>query len=227
MPTDSTNPSWIEPPPPQRGGMGCFGKGCLALIVICLLVVGSCFVIVRSFTHAKPVSLPVEELAPPALSDVQQRIDQFQATPPAPSPAASAAPNETPEPTPPPATPGRELIVSAGEINGMISANPKSRGHAFVTLSGNTADVQISISSEKVPGFPRGYLNGRFSITTDGPTPLSALRVSKIQANGYPLPSGILSATYRGQSILGIALEAAAPYNVSSAEIRDGVVVLH
>ena len=51
--------------------------------------------------------------------------------------------------------------------------------------------VQISISSDKVPGFPRGYLNGSFTITTNGPTPISALQVSKIQANGLPVPSGV------------------------------------
>ena len=228
MPTDSTKPTWIEPPPQKGDGMGCFGKGCLALVVICLIVACSIFLIYRSFTTAKPASLPIEELSSQALADVRQRIDQFEATPPlalpAATPMASVAPDETPAPPPPP---GRELRVSAAEINGLISANPKSRGHAYVSLSGNTADVQISVSSDKVPYFPKGYLNGTFKITTDGPTPLGALRVSKIQANGFPMPSGVLSTSYRGQSILGIAMDAAAPYNVSSAEIRDGVVVLH
>ena len=86
---------------------------------------------------------------------------------------------------------------------------------------------RVSISSDKVPGFPRGYLNGSFTITTNGPTPISALQVSKIQANGFPVPSGVLSMSYRGQSILSYAMDAAAPYNVSTAEIRDGAVILH
>lgn len=230
MPTDSTKPTWIEPPPQKNGGMGCFGKGCLALVVILLIVAGSLFFIVRAFTTAKPASLPIEELTPQALADVRQRVDEFQATPPialpTPTPMASVAPDETPAPTPPP-PPGRELRMSAADINGLISANPKSRGHAYVSLNGNTANVQISISPGKVPGFPKGYLNGTFTIATDGPTPVSALRVSKIQANGFPVPSGVLSMSYRGESILGIAMDAVAPYNVSSAEIRDGVVVLH
>ena len=227
MPTDSTKPTWIEPPPQKRGGMGCFGKGCLALIVICLIVLGSLFLIYRSFTTAKPKPLPIEELSPQALADVRQRVDQFVANTPAPTPVASVAPDETPPPAPPPPSqPERELRISASEINGLISANRKSRGHAYVSLSGNTANVQISISPGKVPGFPKGYLNGTFAITTDGPTPISALRVSKIQANGFPVPSGVLSMSYRGQSILGIALDAASPYNVRTAEIRDGVVIL-
>ena len=237
MPTNSTKPTWIEPPPPpKRGGMGCFAKGCLFLLVFAILTVlviglGSYFFYSGG---SKPTTLPVEELPPAQLSTVQQRVDQFEATPPAPSytpPPPQATTPAAPDVTPPPATPApspeRQLVLSAAEINGLISANPKSRGRASVSISGNTATVRVSIPSEKVPGFPRGYLNGSFTITTNGPTPISALQVSRIQANGFPVPSGVLSMSYRGQSILGLAMDAAAPYNVSTAEIRDGAVILH
>jgi hypothetical protein len=236
MPTDSTKPSWIEPPPPPRNGMGCFGKSCLFLIafaVLTIVLIGLGSYLLFS-GGSKPAPLPVKELPPAQLAEVQQRIDQFEAAPATPSytppPVTStpAAPNETPPPTTAPTpTAERQLSLSAAEINGLIAANPKSRGHAFVSLSGNTANVRVSIPSEKVPGVPRGYLNGSFTITTNGPTPISTLQVSKIQANGFPVPSGILSMSYRGQSIMGMAMDAAAPYNVSTAEIRDGVVILH
>ncbi|MEO8439941.1 MAG: hypothetical protein ABI540_06935 [Spartobacteria bacterium] len=235
MATDSTNPTWIEPPPPKRGGMGCMGKGCLFLIafaVLTVLVIGIGSYLLYS-AGSKPTPLPIEDLPPAHLAEVQQRVDQFEQTPaqtaPSYTPSPSTQPGATPEQAVPTPTPeaGRQLTVSAAEINGLIAANPKSRGHAYVSISGNTANVQISISSDKVPGFPRGYLNGAFTITTDGPTPISGLQVSKITANGFPVPSGVLSMSYRGQSIIGYALDAAAPYNVSTAEIRDGVVVLH
>jgi hypothetical protein len=230
MATDSTNPSWIEPPPEKRGGLGCFGKSCLALAAIALLFllvlgIGSYSFFARG---SKPASLPIEELPPKALSDVQQRVEEFRAPPPLPlPPPAAVEPGATPAPTPVPQQPEKELVMSAAEINGMISANPKSRGHAYVSLNGHTATVQISVPSDKVPNFPRGYLNGSFSMTTDGPTTISALQVSKIEANGIPVPSSILSMSYRGNSILGYALEAIAPYNVSTAEVRDGNVYLH
>ena len=236
MPTDSTKPTWIEPPP-KEGGMGCFGKGCLlaagaGVIVVLLFVLTSYLFFSRGLISSKPTSLPVKSLPPQELSELQQRIDQFRATPPAPTPVptatpATAAPAETPVPPPATPTPERRLTLSAAEINGLIAANPRSRGHASVSLNGNTAHVQLSIPTNKVPGVPRGYLNGSFVITTNGPTPISALQVSRIEANGYPVPSGVLSTTYRGQSVLGMALEAASSYNVSTAEIRDGVVVLY
>ncbi len=228
MATDSTKPTWIEPPPLKRGGVGCFAKGCLALIFVFLVLIGCLFFVGRSFTRAKPVALPVEKISPQALADVHQRIDQFEAAPPAPTaPPGPTAPPASTSASPAAQTPERELRVSAAEINGLIANNKKSRGHAYVTLSGNTADVRISIPSGKVPGLPEGYLNGTFRITTDGPTPITALRASKIRANGIPVPSGVLSMSYRGQSIMSIALDAIAPYNVSTAEIRDGVLVLH
>jgi hypothetical protein len=223
MAIDSTKPTWIEAPPPRpRGGVGCFAKGCLALIVVVLVVIGCLFFIGRSFTRSKPAALPVEKLSPQALENVEERIDRFEAAPAA--TPAPAPPGQTP-PAPAP-TPERELKVSAAEINGLIAKNKNSRGHAYVTLSGNTANVQISIPSEKVPGFPKGYLNGTFTITTDGPTPIRELRVSRIWANGVPVPASVLSMQYRGQSLLGIALDAVAPYHVSTAEVRDGVLVL-
>lgn len=230
---DSTNPTWIEPPP-KRPGMGCLGKGCLTLgilatLVFLLLTVGGYFYLSRGVIAQRPIPLPVHELPPEALNDVHQRIDQFEAMPPAPpsSPPQSTGPTPAPTAAPPAPTPERQLVVTADEINGLIASNPKSRGHASVSLSGNTATVQLSIPSDKVPGFPRGYLNGSFVITTNGPTPLTNLQVSKIRANGYPVPSGVLSMSYRGKSILGMALDAAAPYNVSTAEIQDGKVILH
>lgn len=214
--------------------MGCFGKGCLVLIGVSLL--GFLILCVCSylfFTHgvisSKPAELPVNDLPPQELSAVQERVQQFEAATPA--PVVTPTPGEAPTPgaeTPTPAPQsGRELVLSAAEINGLIANNRRSRGHAFVAINDDTAHVQVSIPSNKIPGFPRGYLNGTFTIKTNGPTPLRDLRVSKLSANGYPLPSSVLGMNYRGRSILGYALEGAAPYNVGTVEIRDGNVVLH
>jgi len=234
MPSNPTNPSWIEPPP-QRQGMGCAGKGCLLLAIVFGIVF--LFLLISGYrflsSSKQPAAIPVKELPPQELSDLNQRIETFRNTSPStpsftPAPGPATTAEESPTPTPAAsAPPGRELIMTADQINGLISANPKSRGHAFVSLSGNTATVQVSVPSEKVPWLPKGYFNGSFVITTDGPTPLSAIQVSQIRGNGIAWPSGILSMSYRGNTILGLALEAAAPYNVNTAEIRNGTVVLH
>ena len=229
---DSTKPSWIEPPPKQEG-LGCVGKGCLfgaaaGVLLVLLFVLGSYLFVTHSVVSKTPKPLPVQPLPEEQVSQLQERIDQFESTPPArtPTPSSSPQPGETPTPASPTATPERELTLSAADINGLIAANPKSRGHAFVSLSGNSAHVQLSIPTNKVPGAPKGYFNGSFVITTNGPTPISALQVSRIEANGYPMPSNILTMGFRGHSALGYALQAASKYNVSTAEIRNGVVIL-
>jgi len=48
-----------------------------------------------------------------------------------------------------------------------------------------------------------------------------------VEANGVPFPSGILSMSVNGRSVLSYALEQSAEHNVSTAEIRDGKVILH
>jgi hypothetical protein len=211
----ANNPTWIEPPPETKGGLGCVGKGCLlfvalGLIVTLLIGLGSYWFVGHEVVASQPVQIPVEELSHDELSDLNHRIEQFRTTPPTPpTPQPTAAPsvaNETPTPVPSvPAESERQLTVSASEVNGVIAANKKARGHAYVSLSGNTATVQISIPTDKVPGLPPGYLNGSF--------------------NGYSVPSDITSWSYRGQSIMGYAVQAVAPYKVSTVEVRDGIII--
>lgn len=236
MPTDSTNPTWIEPPP-KKGGMGCVGRGCVfsalaGVLVVLLFVLGSYLFVSHGLVSKTPAKVPVKPLPQEELNQLNERIDTFRSSaPPVPSytpvPGASATATP-PETTATPSAVGNEneLTLNAADINGLIAANPKSRGHAFVSLSGNTAHVQLSIPSGKIPGLPSGYLNGSFVITTNGPTPIGSLQVSRIETNGYPVPSSALFTTYRGQSVLGMAMEEAARYHVSTVEIRNGVVVL-
>ena len=224
----NNNPTWIEPPPaPQKKGLGCFAKGCLVVLILGLL-----FLLLSGgagyffFSRGKPKALPVERMSPEALSDVEQRIEQFKSAPAQPLPEPTQQPESTATPSAeqPAQPPKRELQLTASEINGLIAANPKARGHAYVSMSGNTASVQVSIPTSKIPGLPPGYLNGTFSLTTNGPTSLEGVQVSKLQANGLPVPSDILSFSYRGRSLTGYALEALAPYNVNQVELRDGVL---
>ena len=120
-------------------------------------------------------------------------------------------------------------VTLRGLVQCLVSATTLLAGCANdVTL--DTASIKPSaeaVTSQFVPGVPKGYFNGSFVITTNGPTPISALQVSRIEANGYPIPSNVLTMGFRGQSALGYALQAASQYNVSTAEIHDGVVILH
>ena len=102
MATDSNNPTWLEAPPPQKPGMGCTGKGCLFLVAFAILpvvLIGLGGYLLYS-GGSKRNKLPIEELPPAQLAEVQQRVDQFESAPTTPSytPAPTATPDATPEP---------------------------------------------------------------------------------------------------------------------------------
>ena len=121
-------------------------------------------------------------------------------------PSRASAANETPTPVPGgPAATERQLAVTAAEINGLIAANKKARGHAYVTLSGNTATVQLSIPTDKDTGTAARLLEWKFQHHYRRTYSADGLRVSKIEANGYSVPSGISRWSYRGRSFMGYA----------------------
>src|ERR1700712_1376343 len=120
--------NWIEPPPSKPSGTGCVTKAVIAFVLLALLLaIGTYFFVRHGLVASAPVQLPVQDLPPAQLAAVQQRIEQFQNAPAsptvAPTPAESAAPDATPAPAEPT---GKELVLTASEINGIIAANPKA-----------------------------------------------------------------------------------------------------
>ncbi|HEV2095620.1 MAG TPA: hypothetical protein VGQ82_03880 [Chthoniobacterales bacterium] len=213
--------SSAEPPLPQKRRRGCFGKGCLAIIAVVLvlllsLTVGAYFFLRHSILASKPISLPIEELSSQQLTETKQRIRTFKSN--------GVKPPEHDLETPA-AAGNTQLELSSDEINGLIAANRRARGHAFVTLSGNAATVQLSISASKLTGAEGRYLNSSFVIETAGPTAPSLITVKKTEANGWPVPSAILQWHYRGRSILSYALDAIIPYRIATIEIRNGKLI--
>src|SRR5262245_37709388 len=126
----------IEPPP--KRGSGCFGKGCLTVIVVAILLVviglGGAFWSVRHvYLSDKPAPIPQaaeanetaavtpEQTSAPApiqkSAEVRERLDTMKK-------AARAH-----EPT--------DMELTAADINALIAANRKSRGTASVGIDGN------------------------------------------------------------------------------------------
>ena len=89
---------WIEPPPPQRG-MGCFGKGCLILVVfIFVLIAAACVGFYWGFRHHSalvrggywlwkmkanvladsPKEIPASKATDPEIQTVKERWQNFE-----------------------------------------------------------------------------------------------------------------------------------------------------
>src|SRR6266446_6685092 len=114
--------TWIEPPPPQQKGMGCFGRGCLILLVFAVVLMLACCAglywgfrhqsaVVRGAyflakTHAittSPRPVPQYTASDAEIQTVKERWQDFK----------KAVPGQQPA----------EIELTANDINSLIAAN--------------------------------------------------------------------------------------------------------
>ena len=225
----------VEPPP--KRGMGCFGKGCLILVAIGILLVvvgvgGSFWAVRHVYLSDKPAPIP-EATVPTETSaatpgetsvatpseksaEVRERLDTMK--------QAARAHERT----------GVEL--TAADINALIAANRKSRGVASVGINGNVAQAQFSIPLQRldVPfrnalGLGDRYLNATVTIVAPPGTNASSVQLSEVTLNGHRISAGLLDWQLPGvgKSLRNYVIRYANQYGVTDGEIRDGKVILH
>ncbi len=228
--------SHVEPPP--KRGMGCFGKGCLTLIVLAILLVvvgvgGTYWSLRHVYLSDKPA--PIPETAAPSettgaatpgetsvatpsekSAEVRERVDTMK--------KAARAHEAT------------EVDLTAADINALIAANRKSRGTASVGIDGTVAQAQFAIPLERldVPfrnalGLGDRYLNATVTIVAPPGTNASSVQLSEVTLNGHRIPAGLLDWQLPGvgKSLRTYVIKYANQYGVTDGEIRDGKVILH
>jgi hypothetical protein len=227
----------IEAPP--KRGTGCFGKGCLILVILAILLVvvglgGSYWSVRHVYLSDKPVPIPepsapletaavtpgVTSMATPSQSEksvaVRERLDTMKQA------ARAHEPNE--------------VILTAADINSLIAANRKSSGMASVGIDGNVGQVLISIPLErlKVPlrdtfGLNDRYLNATVTIVAPPGTNAGSVQLSEVKINGHSVSPGLLDSGLFGvgPSLRSYVMKYANQYGVTDMEIRDGTVILH
>src|SRR4029077_730603 len=222
--------------PPERG-MGCFGKGCLILIVLAILFVvigvgGTYWGLRHVYLSDKPAPIP-ETTAPSETgaatpgetsvatpseksAEVRERLDTMK--------KAAQAHEQT------------DMELTAADINALIAANRKSRGTASVGIDGGVAQAQFSIPLERldVPfrnafGLGDRYLNGTVTIVAPPGTNASNVQLSEVKINGHSVSADVLDWGLPGvgQSLRSYVIKYANKYGVTGGEIRDGKVILH
>jgi hypothetical protein len=222
-------------PLPKRG-MGCFGKGCLILIILGILLVvvgigGSFWAVRHVYLSDKPAPIP-ETSAPSETgaatpgetsvatpteksAEVRERLDTMK----------KAA--RTHEAT--------DVELTAADINALIAANRKSRGTASVGINDTVLQAQFSIPLERldVPfrnafGLSDRYLNATVTIVAPPGTNASSVQLSEVTLNGHGIPAGLLDWGLPGvgKSLRSYVIKYANQYGVTDGEIRDGKVIL-
>jgi hypothetical protein len=223
-------------PPPNRG-IGCFGKGCLILIVLAILFIvvgvgGTYWGLRHVYLSDKPAPIP-ETTAPTETSaatpgetnvampseksaEVRERLDTMK--------KAARGHEQT------------EVELSAADINALIAANRKSRGTASVGINDTVLQAQFSIPLERldVPfrkafGLNDRYLNATVTIVAPPGTNVDSVQLSEVTLNGHGIPAGLLDWQLPGvgKSLRTYVIKYANQYGVTDGEIRDDKVILH
>ena len=226
--------SLVEPPP--KRGMGCFGKGCLILIVLAILlvVVG----VGGSFWAARHVYLSDK---PAPISEASAPIETNAATSGEPSvarPSGKSAEVRKRMDTMKKAARAREATeveLTAADINALIAANRKSSGTASVGINDTALQAQFSIPLERLDlpfrnafGLSDRYLNATVSIVAPPGTNANTVQLSEVTLNGHAIPGGLLDWGLPGvgKSLRSYVIKYANKYGVTGGEIRDGKVIL-
>jgi len=217
--------TWIEPPPPQRKGMGCFARGCLILLVFALVLILACCAglywgyrnhsaVVRGAyflakTHAitdSPRTIPEYNAPEQEIQAVKGRWQDFE----------HAVQERQPA----------EIELTADEINGLIEANRHARGKAFVSIEGNRLSLQTSVSLGKFLGQSGYYLSGDITIQSDAAASLAKPRLESVALNSQPVPHDLLDWKYHSRSLRDYLAEYSPIQDLGTIQIRDGKVIL-
>jgi len=206
--------SWIEPPP-QRGGLGCFAKGCVILLVfgilLCLAFVAGTYYAARFLRTTEYFSdaherLPISHASVEEETAVRARWNAFDKAARAHEPA--------------------RIELSADDLNALIATDPKLRGDAYVTIEGNTARLQVSIPVGSGWWMPGRYLNAQASVQSAPSGKPEEAQITSIVVNGRPVGQEFLTWQYGAWSFKRYVGEWTGETSLKTFEISDGKVIL-
>ena len=216
--------TWVEAPP-QRKGLGCFGRGCLILLVFAIVLAIACFagiywglhrhsaLFYGSYWLAKTRSIaeastPVPEFnaSDQQIQLVQERWQDFEQK----TRAGQSA----------------EIELSADDINALIATSDDLRGKVFVSIDRDQLRLQASVPIGGIFGRPGYYFNGDVIIELEGAQSLDSPRFRRITINGEQGPTDFLTWKYRSRRLREYLAEQGNAYEIGTIEIRDGKVIL-
>ena len=216
--------TWVEAPP-QRKGLGCFGRGCLILLVFLIVLAIACFagmywglhrnsaLFYGSYWMAKTGSLaqaptPVPEFNPSnqQIQLVQEHWQDFEQK----TRAGQSA----------------EIELSADDINALIATSEGVHGKVFVSIDRDQFRLQLSVPIGEFFGREGYYFNGDVVIELEGTQSLDGPRFRRVMINGQQVPTDFLNWKYRFRQLREYLAEQGNAYEIGTIEIRDGKVIL-
>ena len=216
--------TWVEAPPPRKG-FGCFGRGCLILLVFAIVLAIACFagmywglhrhsaLFYGSYWLAKTRSLAEAPTPVPEFSGSDQQIQRaregwqdFEQKARAGQPA--------------------EIELSADDINALIATSEGVHGKVFVSIDRDQFRLQLSVPIGEFFGREGYYFNGDVVIELEGTQSLDGPRFRRVMINGQQVPTDFLNWKYRFRQLREYLAEQGNAYEIGTIEIRDSKVVV-
>jgi hypothetical protein len=215
---------WVDAPPPRRR-LGCFGRGCLILVLFAVVLGIACFAGMYWGLHRHsaifhglywltkaqaiaqtPVPIPQFTPSDAQIQSVHERCQDFEQR----ARAGQSA----------------ELELTADDINTLIATNRDTRGKVFVSIDGDSMRCQASIPLGELIGRSGYYFNGEVVIELKSAESLENPQLNRITVNGEPVPRDFLNWKYRSKRLRDYLADYRNNSGVGTIEIRGGKLIL-
>lgn len=131
---------------------------------------------IEKYTSDKPVDLPSVEYNEAEMEALNQRVESFR---------EKLKSGETPE---------EDLVLTADDINAMISDNEDLKGKIFVKIENNQVEGDVSFPLDKLPGGKGRFFNGSatFDVSMEGGVLI--VTADQAEVNGEAVPDQFMEA---------------------------------
>jgi hypothetical protein len=210
----------VEPPKTQHG---CFFYGCLAAIVLALLmalVVGiagyygyrTYLRFVEAYTSPNPLVMPKVEMAPEERKALVDRVDAFQ---------KGLEKGEDVEP----------LVLTGDELNAVLAEKSEVKDRVYFVIEGNTLKGQVSLPLDqmRLKALRGRYFNGKAAFHASLRDGVLVVTVESGEVNGKPLPKEFIDGL-RNKNLAEDATKdpkhAELLAKLENIEIKDGKIII-
>ncbi len=160
---------------------GCLLGGCLGIMLLGVIAVGGVGYGIWSFytgqiakyTSDQPVEIPTVEASEEQVKAIEKRFEDFRT-----QFDAGDAP--------------QELVITAEEINTLISNDPDLKGHVYVKIENGNIRADVSFPLGDLPGAKGRYFNGSVTLHVEIEDGEVVANVVDAAANGQPVPEEVL-----------------------------------
>ncbi len=128
---------------------------------------------IEKYTSTAPAEIPVVEFSEEQVAAVEKRMQSFK---------QSIEPGATPE----------ELVLTADDINALISKEENLKGHVYVTIRDGELTGEISYPTDSLLGAKGRYFNGEVSLKASLENGVLIVTLDDAKVNGESLPPDFL-----------------------------------